>query len=307
MMAASGASTAATEGTGMSPQQRRKSKGFAGLAPMLEEARQDGYAVGAFNFANAETAQAIVEQGAALRSPTLMMIGPWETPLLGAGFVVDIAKRLAERADVPVCLHLDHASEVGPIRECIEAGFPSVMIDASRCEFEENVRRTKVVVDMAHAKAVAVEGELGAVGSVGDSVEGDRAASLTDPRQAAEFVERTGVDALAVAIGNAHGIYTQRPELDFERLQAIRDATGVALVLHGGSGTPSAQLHRAIEIGVAKVNVASELSQAYLGAIRERLASGNAWYSHAMMEAKAAFGQVVARWMRELGSAGKVR
>lgn len=297
---------ATAEGMLMNSPQRRKSRGLARLAPMLEEARHGGYAVGAFNFANAETAQAIVEQGVALRSPVLLMIGPWETPLLGAELVVHIARRLAERVDVPVCLHLDHASEIGPIRECIEAGFPSVMIDASRCDFEENIRRTKVVVDMARAKGVAVEGELGAVGSVGDSVEGDRAASLTDPKQAVEFVERTGVDALAVAIGNAHGIYTQRPELDFERLQAIRDATDVALVLHGGSGTPAPQLHRAIEIGVTKVNVASELSRAYLGAFQERIAAGNAWYSLAMIEAKAAFGQVVARWMRELGSAGRV-
>jgi ketose-bisphosphate aldolase len=265
--------------------------------------------VGAFNFCNAETAQAIVQQGVELRSPVLMMIGPWETPLLGAGLVVEIAKSLAARVDVPVCLHLDHASELEPIRECIEAGFPSVMIDASRCDFEENIRRTRAVVEIAHARGVSVEGELGAVGSVGDAaVEGAREASLTDPEQAAEFVRRTGVDALAVAIGNAHGIYTQRPELDFDRLRAVREVTEVPLVLHGGSGTPPQQLQQAIAIGVSKVNVASELSRAYMGAIQQRLAAsgGTVWYSQALAEAKAAVAQVVGRWMRELGSAGRI-
>jgi len=278
------------------------------LTPLLEAARANHYAVGAFNFCNAETAQAIVEQAVALRSPALLMIGPWETPLLGADFVVDIARWLAARADVPVSLHLDHASEIEPIRKSIEAGFPSVMIDASRLDFEENIQRTRAVVEMARARGVSVEGELGAVGSVGDvAVEGEGRAGLTDPAQAADFVERTGVDALAVAIGNAHGIYTQRPELDFDRLRAIREATNVPLVLHGGSGTPAPQLHRAIEIGVSKVNVASELSRAHLGAIAARLAAGDAWYSQAMAEAKAAVGEVVGRWMCELGSAGQIK
>jgi len=297
----------------MPPKRSRRSRAKAGnlvgLGPLLEHARNNRYAVGAFNFCNAETAQAIVQQGVELRSPVLIMIGPWETPLLGSGLVVDIADSLAARADVPVCLHLDHASELGPIQECIEAGFPSVMIDASRYDFEENIRRTREVVEIAHARGVSVEGELGAVGSVGDcAVEGAPKASLTGPEQAAEFVRRTGVDALAVAIGNAHGIYVQRPELDFQRLRAIREATQVPLVLHGGSGTPPPQLHQAIEIGVSKVNVASELSRAYMGAIEQRLAAtgGNVWYSQALAEAKAAAAQVVSRWMRELGSAGRI-
>ncbi|UCH35206.1 MAG: class II fructose-bisphosphate aldolase [Armatimonadota bacterium] len=286
----------------------RTARHLVSLASLLAHAREHRYAVGAFDFCNAETAQAIVAQGAALRAPALLMIGPWEMPLLGAEMVADIISWLASRTDVPVCLHLDHSSEIEPIRECIEAGFPSVMIDASHYEFEENVRRTREVVALAHAAGVFVEGELGAVGSVGDAtVEGDRAASLTDPDEAAEFVKRTGVDALAVAIGNAHGIYRQHPALDFDRLRAIRHATDVPLVLHGGSGTPPEQLRQAIEIGVTKVNVASELSRAYLDAIQELQAAkaGKAWYAHALVEAKAAFGEVVARWMRELGSAGQ--
>jgi len=276
---------------------------------MLEEAQKNHYAVGAFNYCNAESAQAIAEVGCELRSPVMLITGPWEVPILGAKMLADIAKWVAAEASVPVCLHLDHATEIELVRECIEAGFPSVMIDASRHNFEENIRLTKMVVDMAHPRGITVEGELGAVGRVDDStVEGEGESSLTEPDRAAEFVERTGVDALASAIGNAHGIYTQRPILDFERLTAIRYATGIPLVLHGGSGTPADQLHQAIDIGISKVNVASELGRAFLNAIErfDESRDHKAWWGHAIIDAKSAIKQVVARWTKELGSVGKV-
>ena len=280
--------------------------GLVGLKPMIEEARRGGYAVGAFNYCNAETAQAVIGEGMAQRSPVMMIVGPWEIPVVGVKMLAEIARWVAKDADVPVCLHLDHGDTVELARECIEAGFPSVMIDASQHEFEENVRLTKLVVEMARPRGITVEGELGAVGRVGvETAEGAGEASLTDPAKAAEFVERTGVDALAVAIGNAHGMYTQRPELDFERLRAIRDAVGVPLVLHGGSGTPPEQLHRAIELGISKVNVASEIGRAYLDTLVEAAAK-KTWYAWALIDAKAAIRQVVGRWMRELGSAGRV-
>jgi tagatose 1,6-diphosphate aldolase GatY/KbaY len=281
---------------------------LARLAALLDDARKGGYAVGGFDFCNAETAQAIVEQGVALRSPALLSTGPWEIPLLGAEMLAAIADALAARADVPVCLHLDHSTDVALIEECVEAGFCSVMIDASRHDFEENVRVTASVVEMAHARGVDVEAELGALGRVDDiAVEGGGATSLTDPDLAAEFVRRTGVDALAVAIGNAHGVYAQRPALDFDRLRAIRAATDVALVLHGGSGTPPDQLHQAIGIGIVKVNVASELSRGYLGALAQASAGADArrWYAAALADGKAAFGGIVAGWMRVLDSAGR--
>jgi len=281
---------------------------LVGLVALLEQAGREHYAVPALNFGNAETAQAIVEAGVALRSPVLLMTGPGETPLLGPRLLAEIAIALASRADVPVCLHLDHATDLELVQECLEAGFSSVMIDGSRRDFEENVRLTRQVVEIAHARGIAVEGELGAVGTVDDvTVEGQGEASLTDPARAAEFVERTGVDALAVAIGNAHGIYRQRPQLDFARLEAVRRATDAALVLHGGSGTPPEQLQQAIATGVAKVNVASELSRAYLTAIHDAFerSEGKVWYAHALAQAKTAVGQVAAAWMRELGSAGK--
>ncbi len=284
-------------------------KELVGLIPMLEEARKKHYAVGAFNYCNAETAQAIAETGCELRSPIMFITGPWELPLLGTKMTVDIARWVASEAGVPVCLHLDHATEMSLVEECIQAGFPSVMMDASQYDFEENVRLTRMVVDMAHARGITVEGELGAVGRVDDSsVEGAHCASLTDPDKAAEFVERTGVDALASAIGNAHGLYTQRPVLDFDRLEAIHDATSVPLVLHGGSGTPPDQLHRAIEIGISKVNVASELGRAFLDAIEraDQAKHGKVWYAHALLDAKSAVKAVTAKWMKELGSAGQL-
>jgi len=281
--------------------------GLVGLDEMLHKAREGHYAVGAFNYCNAETAQAVVETGSTLRSPVMFITGPWEIPLLGARMMVEIVQSVALTTDVPVCLHLDHAEDIELVRECIEAGFPSVMMDASRYGFEENVRLTKMVVDMAHPKGITVEGELGAVGRVDDSsVEGAGAVSLTDPAKAAEFAERTGVDALAVAIGNAHGIYTQRPVLDFDLLEAISKTTDVPLVLHGGSGTHPDQLKRAIGMGICKVNVASEIGRAYLNAIQEAVerANGKAWYAHTLVDAKEAVKGVVARWMRELGSVG---
>ncbi len=275
---------------------------------MLEQAGHGRYAVGAFNFCNAETAQAVVEVGAALRSPVIFITGPWEIPLLGARMLVELAESYAAQSDVPVCVHLDHAADLDLVAECIEAGFPSVMMDASAHDFEENIRLTREVVEMARPRGITVEGELGAVGRIGQSSpEGGSEAVLTDPERAAEFVERTGVDALAVAIGNAHGIYTQRPHLDFDRLQAIRDATNVPLVLHGGSGTHPDQLSRAIEIGITKVNVASEIGHAYLTAIQRAVleGNGNVWYAHALVEATEAVRQVVGKWMRKLGSAGR--
>ena len=274
---------------------------------MLKEADKNHYAVGAFNYCNAETAQAIIETGSRLRSPVMYIIGPWELDLLGPRMMAKIVRDLAEDSDVPVCLHLDHATDLETVKACIDAGFPSVMMDGSHCDtFEENVRITRAAVEMAKDKGITVEGELGAVGRVdGLSPEGDNKMLLTDPGQAVEFVERTGIDALAVSIGNGHGMYPQRPVLDFERLEAIRKITGIPLVLHGGSGIPADQLHKAIDLGISKVNVATELAHAYLAALDNR--ESGMWYAKALIQAKSAVSKVVERWMLELGCAGRLK
>jgi len=181
-----------------------------------------------------------------------------------------------------------------------------VMIDGSHFPFETNVEMTRAVVDYAHKKGVSVEGELGAIGQNKDAQhEGVGPQSLTDPEKAAEFVERTGIDALAVSIGNSHGFYARRPELDFTLLQAIADKVAVPLVLHGGSGTPPDQLQKAISLGICKVNVASEIGRAFTETFTKRMAAGGVWWVMALQEAKQAIAPVVRRWINDLGSAGK--
>ena len=278
------------------------------INPLLERAQAEHYAVGAFNGCDSETIQAAIEEADARRSPVIIIVGPWELPLAGPGMVAEMTRFAAAQTDVPVSLHLDHAVDMDTVKECIAAGFPSVMIDGSHFPYEENVALTKAVVDLAHPKGIAVEGELGAVGRVGDATpEGGAGDSLTSPSQAAEFVERTGVDALAVAFGNAHGLYTQLPALDFDRLQAIRNTVSVPLVLHGGSGTSVEQLKRAISIGISKANVASEIGRAYLDAVQYETMekNGRKWYAHGLLDAKMAAREVVGRWMVALGCAGK--
>ncbi|MHB1458145.1 MAG: class II fructose-bisphosphate aldolase, partial [Armatimonadota bacterium] len=236
---------------------------FVNITKMLKDAEAGHYAVGAFNYCNAETAKAIIDEGARKKSPVMMICGPWELDLVGPNMLVKMVDILSEEAGVEVCLHLDHATDVETVKRCIDAGFPSVMIDGSHCNtYEENVTLTRMVVEMAKPFGITVEGELGSVGRVDDcSPEANDKSLLTDPAQAAEFERLTGVDALAVGIGNGHGMYPQSPVLDFERLQEIRNVVTVPIVLHGGSGTPAHQLHQAIDLGVSKVNVASELGR----------------------------------------------
>jgi ketose-bisphosphate aldolase len=285
-----------------------KNTTLSGLRPLLDHAQNNGYAVGAFNYCNAETLTAVVEEAEALRAPVILITGPWEIPLLGAGLLAELAKCVAARATVPICLHLDHATDLELVRECIDAGFSSVMFDGSERDYETNVAMTREVVAMAKPLGIAVEGEIGAIGRVGDATpEGACGSRLADPAQAAEFATRTGVDALAVAIGNAHGMYEQLPQLDFPRLAEIRKATPVPLVLHGGSGTPLDQLQAAVSMGISKVNVASEMGKAYLAAIRkaEDETAGKVWYAHAFADGKRDVRAVVRRWMQNLGCAGK--
>ena len=279
------------------------------MKPLLEEAQRGRYAVPALNSCAFSAAQIIIEEAVALRSPALLLCAPVEWELLGPHMLPRVASLLAAEADVPVCLHLDHATDLEDIRTALDAGWSSVMLDGSRHDFEENVRLTRLAVEAARPRAVPVEGELGAVGRADDvSPEASGGSTLTDPDRAAEFVERTGVDFLAVSIGNAHGVYKQQPELDFERLAAIRDKTGVPLVLHGGSGTPLEQLQRAVELGIAKVNVATEFSRAYLATVQEAIAGsdGKIWWAHALGQAKDALRPIARRWMHDLGSAGRL-
>lgn len=277
------------------------------IVEMLRDAEENHYAVGAFNFCNGETAKAVIDAGTTKRSPVMMISAAWELDLVGPKAMVELIKFFADQTDVPICIHLDHATDIESVRRCIEAGFPSVMIDGTHTgSYEENIKLTKSVVEMAKPLGVTVEGELGAVGRVDAlSAEGADNFSYTDPDQAAEFVALTGIDALAISIGNGHGLYPQAPQLDFDRLTAIRKSVRVPLVLHGGSGTPVNQLRRAVEIGISKVNVASELAHAFMSTIDNR--AQDIWYATALTQARDAVSAVVCRWMDTLGSSGRIK
>jgi len=274
---------------------------------LVREALRGGYAVPSFCAWNAETTETVLRAAAACRAPVLLMSGPGEFPVLGPAMLADAARSLAARYGVRAALHLDHGDSIEMVKECLAAGYTSVMLDYSLRPFAENAAALREVAGLARPRGASVEGELGAVGRVDDATpEGGHASALTDPADARRHVEATGIDMLAVSIGNAHGIYTKRPQLDFDRLAAIRRATGIPLVLHGGSGTPPEDLKKAIALGIAKVNVASELALAVRQSLQEQWASGEkAWMPVELARATAAMATVVEKWIQMCGADGK--
>lgn len=285
------------------------------LSDLLPAAREGGYAVPGFCVWNAETMTAVLAAAQSERAPVILMCGPSEFSLLSPKLLADLARRAVQEVNIPVALHLDHGDHLDRCRECLEAGFSSVMIDASARPFPENVALTRQVVEWARPLGATVEGEIGILGRADQSTpEGEQEAppfptssGLTDPAEAAAFVEQTGVDALAVAIGNAHGLYPGLPRFDFERLERIAARVPVPLVLHGGSGTPEADLQRAIRTGICKVNVASELVRAFRETLLRAWASpeGPTWPPVAEAKAMEAIQNVVRCWLHRTGAAGK--
>jgi len=218
--------------------------------------------VGAFNVVSLESLQAILEAATQMRSPVILNVAEVHFKYVDLETIAPVIRRAAEKAAIPAALHLDHGVSFEAIMRALRAGFTSVMFDGSTLPYEENVQQTREIVKMAHAIGVTVEAELGVVGGAeGSSEATDDRGMLTDPKQAEDFVKRTKVDALAVAIGSAHGLYRAKPKLDFKRLAEIRDATGIPLVLHGGSGIPDEDFKRAIELGICKINVYTEMAQ----------------------------------------------
>jgi len=228
--------------------------------------------VGAFNANNLEIVQAIVEAAREEGAAVIIQASQGAIKYAGIEYITAMVRAAAEGLDIPMALHLDHGTDFGQVMRCIRHGFTSVMIDGSALPFEENVALTARVVEVAHAVGVSVEGELGRIGGTEDDVSvSDREATLTDPEEARRFVELTGVDCLAVAIGTAHGFYRGKPQLDFDRLKEIRDAVDVPLVLHGASGVPDEDVRMAISLGIAKINIDTELRHAFVSALRARL------------------------------------
>jgi len=242
------------------------------VAELLNKAQKEGYAVGAFNCNNMEIVQAIVAAAEAENSPVIIQASQGAIKYAGIDFIAALSMQAAQKARVPVALHLDHGTSLEQVMACIRHGFTSVMIDGSKYPFAENVALTKKVVELAHAIGVSVEAELGKIGGTEDDISVDeRDAFFTDPEEAREFVERTGVDSLAVAIGTAHGRYKGVPKLDFERLAKIRELVHIPLVLHGSSGVPDEDIKKAVSLGVAKVNIDTNIREAFVGKMREVL------------------------------------
>lgn len=275
---------------------------------LFQAAKKGGYAVGAFNLNNMEILQAIIEAAEEERSPVFIQASQGGIKYAGIEYIAGMAKVAAENATVPVALNLDHGTSFTQAVQCIRHGFSAVMIDGSQHPFEENIAVTQKVVEVAHPNNVSVEAELGKIGGVEDDIVVDHAAAtFTDPKEAAEFVERTNVDALAIAIGTAHGVYKGEPKLDFERLAQIAAATDVPLVLHGASGVGDEAIRQAIPHGITKINIDTELRIAFSKAVKDVVANNPKEIDPRKIlgPAREAMKEVVKIKMRLFGSAGR--
>lgn len=254
---------------------------FKPSKPLLQKARRQRYAVGAFNFCAIEALQGIVSAAAKMRAPVIISTSEGEAGHVGmrsAAALVQAAagSPKAKKAKIPMALHLDHGKSIAGIKAAINAGYSSVHIDGSKLNFGRNVKLTKKAAVLAHRRGVSVEGELGHIFGAsrahGKAISAAARRELyTDPEQAKEFAQKTGIDSMAVAIGSAHGIWKTSPKLDFPRLRQIAKLTRLPIVLHGGSGIPAAQVRKAISLGVAKINVNTELRIAYTNSLRRAL------------------------------------
>jgi len=297
---------------------------------LLVPARRKVYAVGAFNINNLESLLAVAEAAVEEKSPVIVAVTPSAIKYAGLPYLAKIVKTAAESAQVPMALHLDHGQDFETVSKCVAAGFTSVMIDGSFLKFEENVALTKRVVDLARPKGVSVEAELGRLAGVEEKTVEEKEAVLTDPDTAKEFVERTRVDTLAVAIGTSHGAYKFKaePKLDFERLKIISGKVDLPLVLHGASsvpawiiekaskygaelagakGIPEEHIQKAISLGISKINIDTDLRLAFTAAVREVLTNSPKEFDPRKIlgPAKEAMKEVIKGKMRLFGSSGK--
>ena len=265
---------------------------------MFEKAEKGGYAIGAFNVDNVDILKAVLRAGEKTQSPLIIAISSGALQFIGENYIRQVCDCAAKEITIPFALHLDHGKSVDLCKRCVDIGFTSVMIDASAYDFEENIRQTKEVVEYAHARGVVVESELGAIAGIEeDVVVDDKYGQFTHPDQAEEFVKRTNIDSLAIAIGTAHGAYKfkpgQKPQLRFDILGEITERMpGFPLVLHGASsvpaksleilntyggkmpaaiGIPEAMLSEAATKGICKINVGTDIRVAYVGGMRQAL------------------------------------
>lgn len=239
---------------------------------LIKAAQKNGTAIVSFNVHNLETIQGVIEGAYIENSPVIIQTTPGTLKHTGIEYIYEIVKTASLMYDIPIALHVDHCRDFKLIMECIRHGYTSVMIDASHLPYKENIKAVKHVVECAHAVGVAVEGELGRIGGIEDTIaEKDRTLLFTVPEEAKDFIDKTGIDTLAVAIGTAHGMYKGKPNLDFDRLIKIKEKVDIPLVLHGASGLSDEQIKESLKYGVAKINIATDLKIAMAKAIRDTL------------------------------------
>ncbi|EKP3967568.1 ketose-bisphosphate aldolase [Listeria monocytogenes] len=254
------------------------------MKQLLEVAKENKFAVGAFNVADSNFLRVVVEEAEKNNAPAIIAVHPTELDFTKDDFFQYVLARI-KNSPVPFVLHLDHGDNMGDVMRAVRCGFSSVMIDGSLLPFEENIRVTKEVVDVCHKLGVSVEGELGTIGKTGNSIEGGVSEIIyTKPEEAEEYISRTGVDTLAVAIGTAHGIYPKdkEPKLRLDILKEIKDLVNIPLVLHGGSANPDAEIAAAVEIGIQKVNISSDYKYAFYKKCREILSTTELWDANAI-------------------------
>ncbi|OCG37800.1 MULTISPECIES: tagatose bisphosphate family class II aldolase [unclassified Gilliamella] len=276
---------------------------------MLKKAQTEHYAVPAFNIHNLETMQVVVETATELQSPVILAGTPGTYSYAETENILAIANALSKKHNIPLAVHLDHHEEYNDITSKINVGVRSVMIDGSHFPYEENIAIVKQVVEYAHRYDVSVEAELGRLGGVEDDlIVNDKDALYTNPKQALDFIEKTGIDSLAIAIGTAHGLYKSEPKLDFDRLSEIRSMVDIPLVLHGASGVPEKDVRECIKRGICKVNVATELKIAFSDALKQYFIEHPDANDprHYMKPAKAAMKDIVKKIITTCGCAGKL-
>lgn len=249
------------------------------MKDLLKVARENKFAVPAFNICSYDMLKAIMEEIEEQNAPVILEIHPDEIAYLNDEFVAAV-KDYAHNSKVPVVIHMDHGGTINDVMRAIRNGYTSVMIDASVQDYEDNLEITKQVVALAHGVNVSVEAELGTIGNNGSAEGGSANIIYTDPDQAEDFVEKTGIDTLAVAIGTAHGLYPKdlTPKLNIELLKELNQRIDLPFVLHGGSGNPDSEVSEAVKYGVAKVNLSSDLKSVFFDALRDILSKNPAMY-----------------------------
>ena len=275
------------------------------MIDMLAKAAAEGYGVGNFDVFNTELLKGVMEAAEEANAPVILAYGPPFEKYFPLKYFAPAVKAWAADTDLPVVLHYDHGTSLEGCVHAVECGCNSIMIDASSKPFEENVKTVREVVDFCHPRGIPVEAELGHVGDEGEySLENY---GYTDPVQAKEFVLRTGVDFLAVAIGNQHGVYTAEPKINYDVLQAVREAVDVPLVLHGASGIPAEDIRRCCREGITKINIHTDMLLEAIATLKGDLAAGEKSYHTMSAHHAAAVKKVALEKMRLFGSDGKGR